>query len=261
MKIGESVTTIGDHAFYGCIGLTSLTIPDSVTTIGEGAFYGCTQVIEIENGVSYVDKWAIDFDDSVAEVILRNDAVGIADYAFGWCYNLTSVVIPDLVTTIGGHAFSGCDNLQQINWDAVAVNDFDYHDNVFYNSGTANCMTVTFSDRVQRIPSYAFYDCASLTSVTIGESVMTIGDSAFYGCIRLTSLTIPDSVTTIGGNAFARCYGLTAVTLEDTEGWQMSTSESFDEYTPLPAESLADPAMVAQYLIGYSDYRYYIRKV
>ena len=111
------------------------------------------------------------------------------------------------------------------------------------------------------IYQYAFYSCEGLNSVVIPDSVTAIGDSAFYGCAGLTSLTIPDSVKAIGGNAFARCYGLTAVTLEDTEGWQVSDSESFDEYTPLPAESLADPAMVAQYLIDYSDYLYYIRKV
>ena len=138
-------------------------------------------------GVGYVDKWAVDFDNSVTEVTLRNDTVGIADNAFFGYYRLTTVVIPD--------------------------------------------------------------------------SVKAIGDSAFQNCIGLTSVLIPDSVMTIGGNAFAYCYGLTAVTLEDTEGWQVSLNESFDEYAPLPAESLADPAMVAQYLKDYSDYRYYIRKV
>ena len=220
VTIGESVTTIGDSAFYGCTGLTSLVIPDSVTTIGTNAFSDCTQLIEIENGVSYVDKWAVDFDDSVAEVTLRNDTVGIANNAFSWSAGLTAVTIAESVTTIGEDAFAYCSNLQEINWNAVAVNDCN--GSIFRESGTMNGtifgtgITVNIGDNVRKIPAHAFDSCYGLISVVISDSVTTIGSSAFEGCSNLITVVIPDSVTTIGDYAFASCGRLAIVTIGES---------------------------------------------
>ena len=85
VTIGNSVTSIGYYAFGNCRGLTSVTIPDSVTSIEPYAFDGCTNLIQKENGVSYVDKWVIDCVTSVSEVALRSDTVGIGDSAFSGC--------------------------------------------------------------------------------------------------------------------------------------------------------------------------------
>ena len=101
----------------------------------------------------------------------------IGNYAFTRCSSLTSVTIPDSVTTIGDCAFRVCSSLT----------------------------SVTIPDSVTTIGYRAFYYCSSLTSVTIPDSVTSIGGSAFVGCSSLTSVTIPDSVTTIGRNAFEDC--------------------------------------------------------
>ena len=105
--------------------------------------------------------------------------------------SLTSVVIPDSVTTIGERAFYYCDSLT----------------------------SVVIGDSVTTIGSYAFYDCSSLTSVVIGDGVTTIGDEAFYNCDSLTSVEIPDSVTTIGNSAFYDCRSLTSVYITDITAW------------------------------------------
>ena len=165
VEIPNSVTSIGDRAFYNCSSLTSVTIGNSVSSIGNSAFYGCSQVIQIEGGIQYVDKWVVDCDRTVANIVLRSDTVGIADYAFFDCYSLTSVTIGNSVTSIGHRAFYGCSRLA----------------------------SVTIPDSVTSIGDWAFYYCSSLTSVTIGNSVTSIGDSAFYGCSSLTSVVFENT--------------------------------------------------------------------
>ena len=67
-------------------------------SIGDSAFAGCYQLIQIQGGISYIDKWIIDCDTSVTSVTLRDNTVGIADWAFSGCTSLTSITIPDSVT-------------------------------------------------------------------------------------------------------------------------------------------------------------------
>ncbi len=193
ITIPSSVTSIGYSAFDGCTGLTSITIPESVTSIGGYAFQGCSQLIQTEDGVSYVDKWVIGCDISVTSASLRNNTVGIGESAFYNCSNLTSVTIPESVRSIGHNAFGGCSNLT----------------------------SVTIPSSVTNIGPYAFSDCSNLTSISIPDSVTNIGESAFYNCSKLTSITIPNSVTSIGTWAFYNCNNITiyADAIEQPIGW------------------------------------------
>jgi hypothetical protein len=117
--------------------------------------------------------------------------------------NITSVVIPDSVTTIGSSAFSGCSRLAGITIpDSVTTIGY---------SAFSRCYSLTsveIPDSVTTIGSGAFYDCFSLTSVVIGDSVTTIGDYAFSDCYSLTSVVISDSVQNIASNAFSGCSNL-----------------------------------------------------
>ena len=131
---------------------------------------------------------------------------GIDNWAFYGCDSLTSVVIPDGVTTIGDYAFKNCSGLNSVDIGngLISIGDYAFQ---YCNSLTS----VTIPDGVTIIGDYAFYDCDSMTSVTIPDTVTTIGACAFCSCDSLTNVIIPNSVTTIGNSAFDSCTSLTGI--------------------------------------------------
>jgi hypothetical protein len=136
---------------------------------------------QIENGV-LVNYWG-----SADDVVIPEGVTSIGEHAFSGHRFLTSVVIPDSVTSIGKYAFRGC-------WSLTSV---------------------VISDSVTSIDKQAFYGCMCLTSVVIPEGVISIGFGVFADCRSLTSVVIPDSVTSIGEHAFAYCRSLTSVVVPD----------------------------------------------
>ncbi len=229
--IGNSVTTIGDDAFSGCyklievINKSSLTIEAGSYVYGDVAYYAKqvitdeadSNIIKKDGYIFYNDNgsyYLIGYEGTDTELVLPENIDGngyaIYQYAFYNCGELTSIVIPDSVTSIGDGAFSDCDGLtgELIIPDSVKTiggSAFEY-----CNSLTS----VVIGDGVTTIGSYAFYNCSGLTGIKIPDSVETIGSSAFSDCDGLTGeLIIPDSVTSIGNSAFWDCSGLTSVVI------------------------------------------------
>ena len=162
ITIPNSVTSIQLDAFYGCSGLTSITIPNSVTSIGSNAFYGTGWYNNQDNGILYLDNWLIGYkgEKPTGMIVFTKGTKGIVDEAFWGCSGLTSITIPNSVTSIGSNAFYDCSGLTSI----------------------------TIPNSVTRIGEYALIYCSGLTSITIPNSVTSIGSCAFYGCSGLTSV-------------------------------------------------------------------------
>ena len=274
ISIPNNVTSIGTYAFSGCSSLTSIVIPESVAGIGDHAFYNCSSLktvfnysdLSIQQGSNlngyvayYADKvynisYAIDDflfttinekdylvaymgEDSVL-VLPDEGSYAIKESVFSGYSNLTSITIPESVTSIGNLAFSGCTALKK-----VFIEDGSTTLSLGYNSGTGRGL---FSDcplenvYLGRNLSYnegyeygysPFYNQDKLTSVIIGDSVTSIGRCAFYNCSNLTSVTIPEGVTSIGNQAFAYCSSLTAITIP--EGVTSIGNQAFDGCTSL----------------------------
>ena len=238
---GDGVTGIGAAAFYGCSGLTSVTMGSNVTSIGESAFRGCT---------------------GLTGIVLPGSVTSIGEYAFSNCESLTAIEIPAGVTTLGNSAFFGCDNLKEVRYNARAAANLTGLSGAFRSAGASvGGLKVIFGESVEKIPGNIFSKCESLTSVTIGSNVTSIGDNAFLGCTGLveinynaraaectedsfgsgdglkvtfgdsveripdcifqdcpglTSVTIGSSATTIGHYAFNRCTGLTSIKIPES---------------------------------------------
>ena len=211
-RIPNSVTSIGDNAFYNCRRLTSLTIPNFVTSIGGRAFYDCQSLtsLTIPDSVTSIGDSAFEDCFRLTSLTIPNSVTSIGDRAFGRCSRLTSLTISNSVTSIGSHAFSGCQSLTSLTIPSSVTS--------IGNSAFSCCFSLTsltIPNSVSSIGEMAFSRCESLNSLTIPNSVTSIGYGAFYKCRRLTSLTIPNSVTYMGKWALYECKSLNKSTKEE----------------------------------------------
>ena len=193
---------IGDQAFSGCSGLTSLNLPDGITEIGEGAFSYCS---------------------GLTSLTLPAGITEIGRYAFSGCSGLTSLNLPDGITSIGEKAFIDCSGLTSLNLpDGITWIDYG----TFW--GCSGLTSLNLPDGITSIGEKAFIYCSGLTSLNLPDGITSIGKEAFSSCSGLTSLNLPAGITFIGSRAFAGCIGLTSIYVY-AEKVQKIGSNAFEE--------------------------------
>lgn len=222
---------VGDYAFSNCRSLTSVSILNSVSAFGEKAFESCSALTSVHitnlsawcstrfeaysaNPLNYAQHLFLNGEE-ITNLVIPNEVTSIGDYAFYHFSSLTSVSLGGSISYIGKEAFAECDNL--------AYNESG--NCCYFGNGQGNSYAylmkpksrdikyVTINSMCKVIAGSAFHDCYSLPSVNFPESVISIGPEAFYSCYALKSVTIPNKVTSISNSAFYGCTGLTSVTL------------------------------------------------
>lgn len=236
--------TIGDYAFYETE-LASIVLPDSVTEVGDYAFYGCQNVTEfvMSKAIESIGDYAFSGLDKITEVTIYGNNTTVGDGAFENCTSLdtltiengvdsigpsafgftaiTNVVLPESISSLEGNPFTGCrlESLDILAQDADLV--FDMLSKTMYNKDKTLLYYVspTFSgeykvpDSVSAILPGAFAG-SGITSITIPDTFTTIPADAFKGCAELTSFTVGKNVTSIGSSAFEGCTSLATLTFE-----------------------------------------------
>jgi hypothetical protein len=182
--VPESVEQIGFNAFYKCTALSDIRLPDTLIKIDSSAFDLTKWYSNQPDGVVYIGKIVYGYKGNIPEnsplsLTLKDDTLGIADYAFAYL-NVGSVSLPDSLLSIGEGSFEYCENLTSI----------EVPDNV------------TFIDQ------FAFAYCSNLKNVVLSGNLKEIADCAFYECKVLEELFIPKTVIKFGDNVFAYCKNL-----------------------------------------------------
>ena len=197
--IGNSVTSIGEDAFYECTGLTSVEIPNSVTSIGSEAFRRCS---------------------GLTSVVIGNSVTSIGSDAFDYCTNLKTVINFSNITFSKGSSSNG-DIAYNANKVFNAPNGFIDGDFVWFENEDGMTLAGYLGDATE----------LTLPVDYNGKNVTSIGNDAFYGCTGLTSIGIPNSVTSIGDEAFYGCIALkTVINNSDLDIEKGSTSNGYVAY-------------------------------
>ena len=228
--VEPGVTSIGNYAFYGCLKLASVTLPEAgLQFIGNYAFQDCTKLaaIDIPQSVTDIGYSAFRNCTSLKSVTIPEGVTEIEGATFWDCTRLASVDIPESVTSIGHSAFNGCASLTNVE---IPKDVTEIYDSAF--NGCASLGSVTIPAGVARLANSTFEGCANLKSVVISEGVASIGRNVFEDCHSLTNVTIPGSVTSIGDYAFRGCSSLTSVTIPEGV-------TSIDDYAFYGCEKLA----------------------
>ena len=188
IEIPNGVESIESGAFDGCTNLRTITLPDSVTDISSSAFSNTGYYNDEgnwENGVLYIGKHLLTAKDNISGAyIVKPGTIAVHEYAFYDCTGLTSVTMPNGLTTIGEGAFRYCTNLEKAD----------------------------IPDSVKYIGNGAFEKCTKLKDTKVPKNLAYMGDSAFSST-GITSVTIPDSVTDIVYGAFENCTNLSEINM------------------------------------------------
>ncbi len=259
IKLPSTLHTIGQSAFNGCTGLTTVEpfLPDSVTSIGQRAFEGCSSLTgdlkiladnvtfgggfvfqstsitsaELGSGVTSIGQQMFYGCKSLERVILNGQLEKIDQRAFQNCTALTIVepFLPDSVVSIGQYAFNGCTSLKGDLKIGMKGNFVDFGSSTTSHFGDTAIETVELGAGVTGIPNNGFSYCSSLTNVIFRGKIETISANAFDRAAKFLNIWFSNEPPTSFGAAWCRSYNVQPDILfhvpKNSEAWKTFFSD------------------------------------
>ncbi len=242
VSLGDSITQIKNNAFYGCTLLSSIIIPNTTKSIDTYAFYNCSGMTSVTLGssLSGIGTYAFSGCTSLRSIQFPGSLTSIEDNAFENCKGLTSLFIPSTIRSIGTSTFTNCSGIATITiGDAnnpgnmlmfgtypfkgcSGVTSLIINKDIVDDPSSSpfsllsSLVTVTISNRVTHLNTFAFYGCSKITTLTIPNSVTSIAASAFNGCSSLISIELPNSITFVDNATFYGCTKLQSISIPST---------------------------------------------
>lgn len=229
---GKPVTKIDSGAFTYAENLKSITLPNSISELGDQAFYNNTKLEEIyiPDSVYEFGEGVFEYCESLKSVRLPEGITILPESTFSGCKSLTEITLPSTVVKIGENAFKDCEALTSVkfaNEDALT----SIEDSAFSKTGLTSftlpknvkelgssvfkenkkLASFTWNNVASEVGRYFFDGCLALTDFKFTDALTSIGYRAFYGT-GLKTIVIPDTITSIGGGAFSGNESLTSVT-------------------------------------------------
>jgi hypothetical protein len=247
ITLPENLQSIGDGAFSYCRALTIENLPDSLRSIGDGAFAYCPSISSVKISPDHPVFTFIDdvLFDKVNNVLILYPAEkagetydvaqnirSVSVKAFAGCSSLTSVSLPDGLTSIAEGTFSECSSLASVSLPAglTSIGDGAFTD-------CASLASVDLPDGLLSIGDWAFAGCAALASIDIPNGITSIAEGTCYQCYSLASVSLPDGIASIGDWAFSCCSALESIDLPD--GLRIIGDGAFSE-SPLTSAVLPE---------------------